>query len=155
MFKNIGNYYLTQDIKTANGLKEFSDEEYLASEQVGMSRTLEDEKMFNGFVTNFASVPWESTMIGSTKGKIYKIALQIMCTDKQKAKQVLNSTAGFINIEIGKYNEHSFFSNRYIWDTSEGNIILNRMSRYNIHAVNLIFTSNIIREQISQLQGSV
>ena len=54
----------------------------------------------------------------------------------------------FINKEIGRYNEHTFLSDKYIWDTDKGNIILYRLSMFDIHSVNIFFTSNIIREQM-------
>ena len=152
MINKIGNYFLTQEIDSAQGLKEFSDEEYFMAENSGMNRILEDEKLFNGVGVEFASIPWETTTIGSTKGKIYKICLQLNSTNKKSAKEVLNTLVKFINKEIGKYNEHPFFSDKYIWDTTEENIILYRMRKFNIHSVNIFFTSNIIREQISKLQ---
>ncbi len=152
MIKEIGRYFLTQEIDRAQGLKEFSDEEYFMAENLGMKRTLEDEKMFNGMSLEFASIPWETTTIGSTKGKIYKICLQLNSTSKKSAKKVLNTVVKFINKEIGRYNEHPFLSNKYIWDTPEGNIILYRMSRFNTHSVNIFFTSNLIQEQMLRLQ---
>lgn len=152
MIKKIGNYYLTQEIDSAQGLKEFSDEEYFIAENFGMKRILEDEKMFNGINVEFASIPWETTTIGSTEGKIYKICLQLNSTSKKSAKEVLNTVLKFINKEIGRYSEHPFLSDKYIWDTAEGNILLHRMSKFNIHSVNIFFTSNIIREQMSKLQ---
>lgn len=151
MINKIGNYFLTQEIDSAQGLKEFSEEEYFMAETLGIKRTLEDEKMFNGISVEFAYIPWESTTIGSTKGKIYKICLQLNSTSKKSAKKVLNSVMQFINKEIGRYNEHPLLSDKYIWDTPEGNIILYRMSRYNIHSVNIFFTSNLIREQMLRL----
>ena len=152
MIKKIGNYFLTQEINSAQGLIEFSEEEYFMAENLEMKRILEDEKMFNGSSVEFASVPWESTTIGSTKGRIYKICLQLNNASKKNAKKVLNTVVDFINKEIGRYNEHPFLSDKYIWDTTEGNIILYRMSRFNIHSVNIFFTSNIIREQMLKLQ---
>lgn len=154
MIKEIGSYFLTQEIDRAQGLKEFSDEEYFMAENFGMKRTLEDEKMFNGFSVEFASVPWETTTIASTKGKIYKICLQLNSTSKKSAKKVLNTVVKFVNKQIGRYNEHPFLSDKYIWDTPEGNIILYRMSRFNIHSVNIFFTSNLIREQMLRLKES-
>lgn len=152
MIKKIGKYFLTQEIDYAQGLKEFSEEEYFMAENLGMKRVLDDEKMFNGVCVEFASIPWETTTISSTKGKIYKICLQLNGTSKKSAKEVLNTVFTFINKEIGRYNEHPFLSDKYIWDTTEGNIILYRMSKFNIHSVNIFFTSNIIREQMSKLQ---
>jgi len=152
MINRIGSYFLTQEIDSAQGLIEFSDEEYFAAETAGMKRTLDDEKMFNGNRVEFASIPWELTTIGSTKGKIYKICLQLNSTSKKTANKMLKNVVQFINKEIGRYNEHPFLSDKYIWDTAEGNIILYRMGRFNIHSVNIFFTSNLIREQMSRLQ---
>ena len=152
MIKEIGNYSLTQKIECAQGLKEFSEEEYFMAETVGMKRMLEDEKMFNGPAIEFASVPWETTTIGSTKGRIYKICLQLNSSSKKSAKDILSTVVKFINNKVGRYNEHPFLSDKFIWDTTEGNIILYRMTRFNIHSVNIFFTSNIIREQMSRLQ---
>ena len=61
MISRIGDYCLTQEIDSAQGLKEFSEEEYAMAEAAGMGRTLEDEKWFNGISSEFASIPWEST----------------------------------------------------------------------------------------------
>ena len=152
MINKIGDYFLTQEIDSAQGLTEFSDEEYFAAETAGMKRTLEDEKMFNGNSVEFASIPWEFTTIASTKGKIYKICLQLNSKNKNTARKVLKIVMQFINKEIGRYNEHHFLSDKYIWDNDKGNIILYRMSRFNIHSVNIFFTSNLIREQMIRLQ---
>ena len=148
MKRQIGNYYLTQDINSAFGLEEFSEEEYHLAEQVGMKRIFEDEKMFNGVNAEFAQIVWESTTIGSTKGQIYKIALQIVSTDdKLRAKLILDTVLKFMNREMGKYNEHPSHSDKYYWDTTEGNIILDKQSLTNVHIVQIIFTSNLIRNQ--------
>ena len=152
MIDKIGEYSLTQEIDSAQGLKEFSDEEYFAAETVGMRRILEDERMFYGNRMEFASISWEYTTIASTKGKIYKICLQIDSKSKKSARKILKIVMQFINKEIGRYNEHTFLSDRYIWDTDKGNIILYKMSRFNIHSVNIFFTSNLIREQMIRLQ---
>lgn len=152
MINKIGDYFLTQEIDSAQGLKEFSNEEYFAAETAGMKRTLEDEKMFNGNSVEFASIPWEFTTIASTKGKIYKICLQLNTKSKNTARKILKTVMQFINKEIGRYNEHRFLSDKYIWDTDKGNIILYRMSMFNIHSVNIFFTSNLIREQMIRLQ---
>jgi len=155
MIKEIGKYFLTQDINSAESLKEFTDEEYFMAENAGMKRMLEDEKMFNGDQVEFASIQWETTTIGSTKGKIYKICLQLNSASKRSAKETIKTVLDYINKEIGRYNEHPFLSDKYIWDTPDGNIILYRMSMFNINSVNIFFTSNIIRDQMRNLQSFV
>ena len=50
------------------------------------------ESGINGISLGFASISWESTVIASTKGRIYKICLQLNNASKKSAKkaQVLN-----------------------------------------------------------------
>ena len=148
MIEKIGDYSLAQDIDNADSLKEFTEEEYYMAEQTGMKRMLEDEKMFNGSQAEFASILWENTTIVSTKGKIYKICLQLNSENKKKARETLKTVLDYVNKEVGRYNEHPFLSDKYIWDTPDGNIILYRMSMFNINSINIFFTSNIIREQM-------
>jgi hypothetical protein len=154
MIKKIGKYFLNQEIDSAQGLEEFSEEEYLEAENFGLKRVLEDEKIFNGDSVEFASIPWDTSTIGSTKGKIYKICLELNLTGKETAKKILNTVVEFINTEIGRYTKHPLNSDKYIWDTADGNIILYLISKFDIHSVNIFFTSNIIREQMSKLQNN-
>ncbi len=154
MIKTVGVYSLTQEVNTAQGLKEFSEEEYLLAEGAGMRRVLEDEKFFNAINGQFAANPWDSIMIASTKGKIYKISLQFTSRSKRLARRVLRTTLAFVNQQIGKYNEHPFLSDKYVWDTREGNIILYRISSFEIHSVNIFFTSSIIRGQMQKTIGA-
>ncbi len=148
MILTVGPYFLTQQINIAEGLKEFSVEEYLSFELTGIKRILEDERIFNGSNVQFAYIPWDSTIIASTRGQIYKISLQFNSSEKILANTVLQTTRDFVNKEIGKYNVHPLFSKKYIWDTKEGNIILYEMRSYQVYSVNIFFTSSIIRGQI-------
>ena len=71
------------------------------AETFGLKRTLEDEKMFNGVGVEFASVSWDTpTTIASTRGKLYKICLQMNSTSKKNAKQVLSTVVKYINITL-------------------------------------------------------
>lgn len=151
MIKTVGLYSLTQEVRTAQGLKEFSEEEYAEAAMVGIELMLEEEKLFNGINPDFAGCHWDSTMVATTKNRIYKISLQSNSHDKRSAKIVLQKTLSSINEEVGKYNEHPFLSSKYIWDTNEGNIILYLMSKFGVHSVNVFFTSSIIREQMLEV----
>jgi hypothetical protein len=150
MITTVGSYFLEQKVTDAVGLTEFTSEEYTTADLVGMPRVLEDEKMFHGSNTSFASWDWD-TMIGTTKGVIYKIVLQSFCANKEQAKSVLNMVKEFISRKIGKYNEHALMSDKYIWDRPEGNIILYRMSKFDIYSINVFFTSSCIKEQMLKI----
>lgn len=139
-----------QQINTAEGLKEFSEEEYFSANLAGIKRVLENERFYNGVKIEFAANPWDSTMIASTNGQIYKISLQFNSVNKNLANAVLQTTLAFVKKKIGKYNEHLLFSSKYIWDTKEGNIILYKMKSLQFYSVNIFFTSNLIRNQMAK-----
>ncbi len=161
MTQRIGNYYLTQSINIAYGLEEFSVEEYRLAEESGMKRIFEDEKIFNGENAEFAGILWESTIIGSTKGQIYKIALQIISTDDNlRAKLILDTVLRNMNREFGRHSKHPSHSDKYFWDTLDGNILLDMQSRFNFHSVQIIVTSNSVRTQanvelVNQLEDNL
>jgi|ERR1035437_2875417 hypothetical protein len=152
MIKKIGDYYLTKELSTSTGIKEYSENEYQMAELVGMKRVLEDEKFFNGPQIRFANVNWTNSVIGTTKGKIYKIVLENYTPNKAIAKKYIKLAVDFINIQIGKYDEHPFLADKYIWDTSEGNIIVLGRKEAGIFYTGVFFTSNIIREQMLDIQ---
>jgi hypothetical protein len=154
MILKVGPYTLTQQIETAEGLLEFTEEEYLTAEYNGFRRNLEDERFFNGANIKFASAPWNSTMIGSTNGQIYKISLQCNTRNKMLAKIALQTTVSFVNTQIGKYNEHPLFSSKYIWDTNEGNIILYKKRMLQWFSINIFFTSSLIRNQVLKIRNN-
>ena len=119
-----------------------------------MKRVLEDQRFFNGVKVQFAANPWDSTMIASTKGQIYKISLQFNGWNKNLSKTVLQTTRAFVNKQLGKYSEHQWFFRKYIWDTQKGNVILYQMRSLQIYSVNIFFTSSIIRSQMAKVIGA-
>lgn len=142
-------YFLGQDINTASDLKEFSDVEYSLFEREGIFRTLDDERFFHGKKLTLIELPWD-IIVSSTQGKIYKIVLQQYMIEKKASNRVFKEMLGVLTEKMGKYTEHPFFSKRYIWDTSEGNMILMQGKKYahpTIHVVYLFITASFIREQ--------
>jgi len=152
LINQIGEYSLLQRLESAQGLSEFSKEEYLKFEKFGYGRTLEDERIFNGNIVEFSTIIWDYVTLGSTKGKIYKICLQKIFANLRTAKKILKQVRININTKIGKYNEHPFLSKKYYWDRDDGNIILEIKSNFGHHSVNIFFTSNIIREQYPNIK---
>ncbi len=147
MITKIGSYFLNQTVKEAPDLREFTAEEYQMFEMTGYKRKLKDEKIYHGEETYLNGNSWY-TILGTTNGRIYKIALQIMDVDKKHLDDIFKSTLNYIIREMGKYNEHQFLSKKYIWDAPEGNIIFERLCGFGQRCVNIFITSNSIREQI-------
>lgn len=147
MITKIENYYLNQSINEASDLKEYTAEEYQMFEMAGWVKMLEDEKIYHGKETNLNGNLWD-TVIGATNGKIYKISLQIIDSDKKHLENIFKSTLDYMIKEMGKYSEHPFLSKRYIWDAQEGNFIYEQLSKFGQHCINIFITSSSIREQV-------
>lgn len=152
MITKIDNYSLNQPIEEAPDLEEFTPEEYLNFEMAGMKLMFKDEKIYHGNNVCFADPirkVWD-TVIGATEGKIYKISIQHMVQDKNESNAWFRLTLGYLGIKMGKYNEHPFLSKVYIWDSPEGNVILNQVSKFGHYSINLFLTSSSIRKQYAE-----
>lgn len=147
MITKIENYCLNQPVNEAPDLKEYTDEEYQMFEMAGYVKILKDEKIYHGKETNLNGSLWD-TVIGATNGKIYKISLQIIDSDKKCLENIFKSTLNYIIKEMGKYNKHPFLSKRYIWNAQEGNFIYEQLSKFGQHCINIFITSGSIREQV-------
>ena len=72
----------------------------------------------------------------------------ISSTEKE-ADQILKRAYDFLYKELGKHNEYHPYEDRhsYIWNTPEGNIILNQTYKAGVCAVQIFLTSSIISQQ--------
>ena len=143
----VGSYCLNQDINSVNGLTEFDAEEYKFAESAGMQRVLKKEKWFKCDEIDFKDIEWTPT-IGSTNGKIYKIALQKEF-DNQEIDRVFSYIIQCLTSDFGvgiKDTEDKIF-----WVTDFGNILLTKASMFDYDFINLFFTSSIIHEQSNNM----
>jgi len=153
IISHIGKYHIGQSAHEAQGLKEFSDEEYEMFAAAGSPRNFETEQIFYGEDCQFAGLDdWEVT-IGSIKDKIYKIALIRMSNQQYVQKHQLKDIVKYINGAIGKYNEHSPLSSKYVWQNDAGNIIVNlRKAKTpdgsNVFVTDVSATSSIINDLV-------
>jgi hypothetical protein len=146
MITRIQDYYLEQSIDEAKDLKEFTGEQYNLMEVAGAPRMLIDEKIYSGTDVLFAGFHWDTT-IGATEGKIYKIALQTVSMEKDEINYIFNHTLKYLITQMGKYSQHHFLSKKYVWNTDDGNVWFDKVSKIGWHGVNLILTSSFIRGQ--------
>lgn len=151
MITQVGRYYLGQDILSVPGLEEFSEQEYITAEAVGMRRMLADEKFFNAEPIEFLHVPWDSLMVGSTRGRIYKLSLQFNTQNASLSKTVFKGILHSASVEMGEYSDHPFFSSKYFWDRVEGNAFLYKMNKAGWNSINLVITASFIREQADKV----
>jgi len=145
----IGDYYLNQNISEASKLIEFSEEEYAQAENSGMKRMFKNEKWFSCDEIDFKDISWIPTL-GSTDGKIYKIALQGDFDSERELKKDFEYIKGVLTKDFGYFSENN--EDKIFWDTEFGNIFLTKASMFDFYFINLFFTSNIINEKINDEQ---
>jgi len=151
MIKKIGDYYLNMPVQEMFGLRELSLEEYGMYEAVGIKRIFKDEKMYHGKGSYFAGAAWD-TLLAATGGCVYKISLQHMAAQKDESDRILKSAYKYFFKEMGEHNEYDSSTNRYLWESSEGNVILNQASAMEMYGVQLFLTSSMINQQTDKFE---
>jgi len=149
MIKKIGGYYLNMPIKEMFDLRDLTLEEYRMFESVGIKRIFRDEKIYHGKDINFMGAVW-NTIIGATEGRVYKISLQNTNADKSESDQIFKSAYEYLFKEMGKYSEYNPSTKRYIWDTPEGNVILDQAFNVGEYCIQLFLTSSLIKQQATE-----
>lgn len=120
-----GKYFIGQNYsEIANELTEISKAEYSI-----LKTSFADEKIYHGQDTDFCEKSW-TTVIGVTKGKVYKISLQTSTTPKTfdiSEKGLWNKVFEKLNDEFEIFTDQQKVGYSFLttWDTKFGNIILN------------------------------
>jgi len=146
MIKKIDDYYLNMPVRESYNLKELSLEEYKMFESAGIKRVFRDERIYRGKNVHFVDAVWNVT-ISATVGTIYKISLQNICTERNESNQVFKVAYDYLFKEMGKHGEYNPATKRYVWDTSEGNVILDQATSMGEYGVQVFLTSNMAAKQ--------
>ncbi len=116
-----------------SGLIEFTRDEYAA-----IGRSFEGQRNYNAPPVTFLGHPW-NLMLGTVHGKIYKIAPNLELRSKQEADTIAIHTLRYCTEELGKPSQQK--RGFFIWDTSDGNVILQTAEVGDEFAINLFLTS--------------
>jgi len=141
----IGDYQLNQNISEAKKLIEYSDLEYRQAENSGMKKMFKNEKWFSCEEIEYKDISWIPTL-GSTDGKIYKIALQRDFDSEKESKKAFEYVKDVLTKDFGNFSENK--EDKIFWDTEFGNILLTKASMFDFYFVNVFFTSKIINEKV-------
>ncbi len=144
MIARIGEYHLGQDIKTVRGLVEFTPEEYAAlwSFQGGVG--LPGEQVFNAPKVTFNRHLWD-LVVGTLNGRIYKLALQYISSDRAEARSIFEETLKFVKSQMGAPAEQTKTPKRYLWDSTDGNVVLAEREAMASWCINLLLTSRAVK----------
>ena len=143
MLKRLDEYYLNMPAGEVFGLKELNPVEYAMFEAAGVKMILPGEKMYHGRNILLAGAVWK-TVLGTTGGRIYRIAAQTMTPEKDVSEKVFGAVYGSLSEEMGPGAGGP--AQRYlIWDTPEGNVILEMCRAEESFVVQICLTSSFIK----------
>jgi len=134
----IGGYALNMMLREELLLQELSSAEYdlMSSQFVG-------EKIYHACPVELLGRTWNLTL-GAVNGTVYKIALFLELWDKTEANEAAIGALTFCREQLGEPTEQR--TGLFLWDTTDGNVILQTAEAGGGFAVNLFLTSRSVRE---------
>jgi len=133
----VGIYELNVSTNSLEDLTEFSDSEYAT-----IPRKFVNEKKYNVPPVNFLDRQW-SMQLGTVDDNIYKIAPYILVHNKDEANLLAKETIHFCIKELGQPSEQK--GGLIIWDTLDGNMIIQTDEISEGWLVSLFITSSEVR----------
>jgi len=134
---SVGDYKLDAPVAHFSQLKEFSESDYSV-----MGRPFEGEIDYNAPPVSFLGQSWQ-LQLGTVNGKVYKIASYLRPKNLQDANEAALKTLQYCSEELGKPTEQR--SGFFIWDTTDGNVILQTDEAREGFFVNLFLTSSSVK----------
>ncbi len=133
----IGPYKLDTSIIGLKGLVELSPREYGI-----FPKTFRGEKIYNGPNVTFLGYSWK-VMLGVVERKIYKINPYLEIHEKKQANEIATKTLMYCKSKLGEPAQQQ--TGFFIWDTNDGNVVLQTAETSEGLALNLFSTSRAIR----------
>jgi hypothetical protein len=128
----IGAYKLGDSVDAAR-LTEFSEGEY----QV-MGHQFKNERTFHAPKVTFLASPW-NLLLGTVNGNIYKITSYLEFKTKEEANPVAMEALQYCTSQLGKPSSQK--TGMLIWDTLDGNVILQTAETAEGLSLNLFISS--------------
>jgi len=132
----IGQYKLDAPVAGLSDLKEFSATEYSV-----LGRPFEGETDYDTHPVVFLGRSWH-LQLGTVHGRIYKIAPYLLLEDKQDADAAAIESLRYCTAELGNPSEQR--SGFFVWDTSDGNVVLQIAELADGFSVSLFLTSRSV-----------
>jgi hypothetical protein len=129
--------YRINDIVPSIELREFSETEYKI-----LGRQFKDEKNFNAPDVEFLGYSW-NLQLGTVSGRIYKIAPYLLVTAKRDANIAAMVALQYCTEQLGKPLSQE--SGLFVWDTTDGNVILQTGEAAEGFSIGLFLTSNAVQ----------
>jgi hypothetical protein len=134
----VGPYRLDDVIEDFTQLVEFSPAEYAQ-----IVPKFKGEKDYNAPAVNFLGIMW-AVQLGTVHGKIYKIAPYLLRATKYEANPIATNILRFCKDQLGVPAEQK--TGRFVWDTSDGNVIFQTGEVNEGFSLALFLTSNLVKD---------
>jgi len=133
----VDKYELDAPLEKTADLVEFSNHEYEI-----MGRQFEGEYNYNALPVNLLGHLWK-LQLGTVNNKIYKIAAYLELATKQETNPIAMEILKCCIEKLGKPSSQK--TGLFIWDTTDGNTILQTAETAEGLSINLFLTSNSVR----------
>jgi hypothetical protein len=133
----IGDYKLDMPIDGLTGLTEFSQAEYVV-----YGRRFEGEKNYNAPGVDFLQRRWKIAL-GTVEGKVYRIALYFDSESRDIVGDVSGNVMRHCEERLGKPSEQQ--ETVFMWDTPDGNVVLQLGKAGSRYMINLFETSSAVK----------
>jgi hypothetical protein len=134
----IGAYALNMTLREGPPLRELLPAEYEV-----MGRQFVGEKIYHAPEVEFVGKRWNLTL-GAVRGRLYKIAPFLELKNKNEANEAGFGALTFCNEQLGKPAEQR--TGLFVWDTTDGNVILQTAEAKDGFTVSLFLTARNVRE---------
>ena len=134
----IGDYALNMRLVESRSLREFSEAEYEVT-----PRQFAGEGIYHAPDVDFIGRRWKINL-GAVQGSVYKIAPFLECRSQNEAKEAAIRTLTFCNEQLGMPANQR--TGLFVWDTTDGNVILQTAEAKDGFAVTLFLTAKSARD---------
>jgi hypothetical protein len=133
-----GKFKLDVKIDDFTGLIEFSPAKYAV-----MIRRFKGEKNYDAPPINLLGHPWQ-LMLQTVHGQICKIAVNILLSNEREANPIAMEALQYCEKRLGSPTEQK--TGLFVWDTKDGNVVLQTGQSADGFVIAMYLTSQAIRK---------
>jgi len=133
----VGSYRLGMRINNPRELVEFTPAEYAV-----FGRDFRGEVGYHAPPVRFLDMTWK-LMLGTVNGEVYKLAPYLELQSKGEANKAAWTALCHCRAELGEPSQQQ--TGLFVWDTTDGNVILQTGECADGFAVNIFATSSAVR----------
>ena len=108
---------------------------------LGLVVEFKNERIYHAPPAEFAGVSWD-IVLGAVDGRVYKVSALLVLENREQRDGVWRNLEGVLGTRLGA--PASATATIIIWDTEDGNVVVNRAESGGAYAVVLTLTSRAV-----------